>query len=681
MTGPGGVGKTTLSKEVGFALLDRLDNAVWFVDLASSAHAEDIFERVKETLGFREQEDRSWISSFQNQMAHLPGLLVLDNLEQVAQDAHGPLTTLLESVPTLKILCTSRKTMGLAGESVCRVSPLPSPRTGSTAAEVEACPSADLYLDRARSIVPGYVSDDHDSLGDLCRRLDGLPLALCLAASKADVMTTKETVEQLDERFKVLEAESDEFEGRHKQLWACIDWSYRLIPEAQSLFTDLAVFRGGWTIDSAVSVSQSQDVLSRLQTLRRHCLIEEVSRGRTIRFGMLESILEFARTKVRHESGAESRHTDYFLSLAVRALEITNSTERQKAFSDLDLDLENLKVAMGRALEAEPERALDVAVRLGPYAVSRGRQLLGLQWIERALDRLSTRLSQESAVKAHLCRAQLYRSLRMDTEGRAAINTCLSLTKESDVSTKIQVLGSLGGQYLNEGRLEDSLETFTQALELCQSDSFERDRTQLFGAIAVPLLMLGQIGHCEQFCVRAMSAPMSHMDPPSRSGILYTMAHVELMKRDMDSAQDFLIQSIEVLEEAGMVSAGFGRLTLLAELQMRSGAWDTGLETLVKSVDQLATSGMERDLADCATRAALWCENAKDYASAAEFLWFYEPYTHGFIGRSKADWRPNWSENLARVRQQLSASEWARSQSAFSGELEAMTQRIRGLGH
>lgn len=676
LLGPGGVGKTTLARETAYALLESYDQAVWFVNLASTFDQSEVLRVTQEALGTQASDTTIWLKDFGRQLGRKPALLVMDNLEQISPEVRLPLTELVEELPSVKILCTSRRTVGVPGETVFRVSPLAAPRRGSSSEEIVKSPSVDLYVDRARSIVPGYEPEEPEALGELCRRLDGLPLALCLAATKADVLTVNETIDQLEARFELLRADDDETEDRHRRLWACIDWSYSIIPETNLLMSQLSVFRGGWTLESAKFIADEDDVLAKLQTLRRHCLVEEVSRGRTVRFGMLESIHDFAQSKLVDREGTESRHADWFLSLAESAAKASSWPERQVAYTQLDDDIENFRKAVATALMVEPKRVLTVAVQLSGYFIGRGRQNLGLGIIDSAMRKVDAELDAATRVRVYLACAQLFRSLRRDEEGRAAIDKCLEAAMGCDVATRIQVMSSLAGQYLNEGRLEDSAKVYSDALDLCLSANLYSEHNALLGALAVTLLMLGRLEECRDCSERALSTARTNGDPAAVSGILYTLAHISLMERRLDAALELVQESISVLEEAEMHAAGFGRLTLLAELHMRRGDWSEGLRTLQHSVEQLSATGMSRDLADCASRAALWCEHEGELDLAASFLSFYEPYTRGFVGRSQADWRPSWQDTAERIQASIGKARWMQAAQVFGGDVSAMGRRI-----
>jgi non-specific serine/threonine protein kinase len=429
LTGAGGVGKTRLGHEIAAGLLDDPEHGVWLVELAALADPLLVPQAVAASLGVREEPERSLAATLVDALRPRQLLLVLDACEHLIEACAALADALLRACPGLRILATSRQPLGIAGETTLRVPslslapsldgpPLPSAGTGEAGAGVGGLPTAPergqfsaepeairLFVERARAAVPAFTLTDRNlaAVVQICRRLDGIPLALELAAARATVLSPEQIAVRLGDRFRLLTGGSRTALPRHRTLRASIDWSHDLLGEAErTLLRRLTVFAGGWTLEAAEAVCAgdglaSEEVLDLLSELTAKSLVQTQEHTEEVRYRFLESIREYAAEKLR-DAGEEpllrGRHRDWFLSLAERAEPQLRGPHSVSWLDRLERERDNLRAALGWCVErAEAEPGLRLAGALarfwlvrGPYREVRGT-LTELLTVPSALER------------------------------------------------------------------------------------------------------------------------------------------------------------------------------------------------------------------------------------------------------------------------------------------------------
>ena len=412
LTGPGGTGKPRLAVESARARPGG--GPRWFVPLAEVRRAEWIPAAICDALGdlarggARSAPDSpdALLSRAASALAARPGepLLVLDNLEQIADDAGSLLLALLERAPNLRLLVTSRLRLHLPGERELPLEPLPTPPLTSRAAGEQGTPevleeaariaSVALFLDRARASRPDFqiTERNRDDVLAICRTLEGIPLALELVAARAGTLTPAQMRARLGEAGAALRL-ADRRAGpgdRHHSLHAAIDWSYRLLPaDLRRLFGTLSVFRGGFTVEAATAVCRgaAEAVGDGLARLRAHSLVASVADASEVRYSLLETLRAFAAERLTPEEVQEASrsHADWFADLAERADEGISGADQPAWLERIDADLDNLRAAQEWALAWDPPRAVQMAGAVWMYWHLRGRPTEGRIWLERAL--------------------------------------------------------------------------------------------------------------------------------------------------------------------------------------------------------------------------------------------------------------------------------------------------------
>ncbi len=294
LTGVGGAGKTRLATEVAARVTPRFEASGW-VDLASLSDPALVPQVVAAALGYREEGERSAVETMVHRLCERATLVILDNCEHLVDACAEVAETLLKGCSIVRILATSREALGVPGEQAWLVPPLSLP-AGTSAAEVLGSEAGKLFLERARATLPSFVLGDTNApaVSQICRRLDGIPLAIELAAARVRVLAPRQIATRLDDAFKLLTTSGRSTVQRHRTLRETIDWSHALLTPAEAaLFRRLAVFAGTFSLDAVEAISEGDDVLDLLSSLvDRSLVVMEAPEGEA-RYRLLDTLRQY----------------------------------------------------------------------------------------------------------------------------------------------------------------------------------------------------------------------------------------------------------------------------------------------------------------------------------------------------------------------------------------------------
>lgn len=370
LTGPGGSGKTRLAVEAARHLLEPLREAVWFVALQDLADPRNIPGRIVDALRLQRCAIEEPLDQAVEALSQQPSLLVLDNFEHLVEEGAPLVRTLVEKIPTLTCLVTSRQPLGLTGEHEFLVAPLPVPRGEESPESVAQFASVELFVDRAQAVKPDFQVSKRNAraISEICDRLDGVPLALELAAARVQTLTPKQMLDQLEHRLDFLISRKRDVVDRHRTLRASVEWSYRLLSsELQRFFARLSVFRGGWTVEAAQSICEEAQAADHLAVLRASSIVmaeEPPGETETIRFRMLETLREFATEQLSAEDAAalRRRHAEWYLEFISDVAPKLAEPDQEKSLALVDTEHDNLRAALDWC--KSPNGEVDVGLKL-----------------------------------------------------------------------------------------------------------------------------------------------------------------------------------------------------------------------------------------------------------------------------------------------------------------------------
>jgi predicted ATPase/class 3 adenylate cyclase len=410
LTGAGGSGKTRLSLQVAAEMLDTVGDGVWLVELAAVADPDAVPSVISGALGIVPQTGRAALEALLDALVPQDILIVLDNCEHLIDACAKTADALVRRCPRVRLVATSREPLGINGETIYRVPSLSLPASGGAAAP-ESSDAIALFLDRARAQGAGLTVNDETVpvIVSICQRLDGLPLAIELAAARLRSLSLNGLHDRLDQRFRLLTGGSRTALARQQTLWATVDWSYSLLNGAErSLLRRLSVFAEGFDLDAAEAVCgfgdiEVFDVAELLGALVDKSLVVAEPAGGALRYRLLETIRQFAAERLAAERLAEAgeeeaavvaaAHCRYYLSVAEAAAPHLRGSDQSTWFTRLDADHVNLRSAARYAssIPGGTEQVLRFGVALDRYWIARSRAAEALDLLTPALGRPDAR--------------------------------------------------------------------------------------------------------------------------------------------------------------------------------------------------------------------------------------------------------------------------------------------------
>jgi len=561
LVGPGGTGKTRLACHFGRRQREAYSGGVWFVDLSEATSAGDIRREVALTLGL----DPAHVDARLGERG--PALYILDNFEQVVDHAPETLGGWISAHPEARFLVTTRERLRIPGEAILNLRPLTEPE------------AVELFIERAGPDLS--TPADAETLREIVRRVDQLPLAIELSAARVGLLGLQGLLDRLQDRFQVLSGGFRGAQERHATLWKTIAWSWQLLrPDEQRGLAQCAVFRGGFTIEAAEAILDiDSDVLSVLQELLNKSMLTQAPSHH--RLGFYESIRRFAEAQLEASGQAEEtarRHAAYFASWA----------NRQPPMPIMELvaarspEAENLLVAVQRTTEPQSRARLFLA--LDPLLQMRGP----LHRREALLESLDlTALAPDSTVRILLARAEVRGTTGRWDQARADLERALELTHDL-ASLRAHVMSHLGVLEKMRGQ-NDAAEAWLRR-GLAIEDIRAPVRALLSSNLAATHIGTGRIDEAEALLRTAIRQHQSSGDRRALAFSQLNLADVEIMKGRPDEAEALLITAVDVFRELGDARRipAIARLSLCA---LERGDLDAAEQPLLEAHTWATRSG------------------------------------------------------------------------------------------
>jgi predicted ATPase/class 3 adenylate cyclase len=612
LLGGGGFGKTRLSLQVAAKLLDDYPDGVWLVELAPVGDPRLVPQAVASMLGVKEDPGFPVLDALLTFARERRFLLVLDNCEHVVHACAELARQMLEGSAGVTILASSREPLNIRGERTYPLAPLtaPAPTPTLRADAIAAFSAVQLFADRAAAAQPSFrITDDNAAaVAEICHRLDGIPLALELAAARLRSMPVERIAERLSDRFRLLTSGDRTALPRQQTLRALIDWSYDLLDERERmLFRRLAVFAGGFTLDAAEKVGADgavgeADALDLLARLVEKSLVTLDAAGE--RYRMLETVRQYALERLAASGEAEaarSRHLAFYVALAERARPEIIGPRQREWLARLDQERENIVAAHAWCARADHGGELDLrlvrAVR--NYCFYRGLLAMGLAATTEALALPGAQTRNHARCCALSDAGQFATRMGRHDEALAYLNDSLAIARElGDLSRVAIALQPLGQTYLALDKLDDARAHLAEALTLAREIDNPREIVTALSSLVQLHRVEGAFEAAEPLCESYLVLARKLKDRESTAFGLLNLAMVAVMRRDPARAMNAVIEALPMIEDVGSRPIGQCLLETVAGLVAAREEWHEAARFYGAAEREAAASGLRRDRAD-----------------------------------------------------------------------------------
>jgi predicted ATPase/DNA-binding SARP family transcriptional activator len=615
LLGPGGVGKTRLALESAAGSHAEFPDGIWFVDLSPARDETAAMAAVAAAIGVREAKGQTVADSVRAALSNKRALLVFDNCEQVVEAGAAIIDDLLQKCSTPRVLATSREPLGVAGEAVWRVPSLSLPRhdRGASVDDLLEFEATRLFLDRVRLADASFDVTDAITpiIARICHRLDGIPLAIELAAACVRAFSIEQLEARLDDRFRLLTGGARTSMPRHRTLRAAVDWSYDLLADDErALLMVLSTFEGGWDLDDAEGVVEKDegrrmkdesepelrnaspasdlhpssfflhpsDVMALLPRLVDKSLVVVERRDGEVRYRFLETIREYAAEKLRdagREEAARAAHADWFLTLATRADAVRHGPDYMAWLRRLETEHDNLRAALrwARAAPARGELALQLTTLLAYFWNLHGH------W----------------------------------TEGRRLLDAALAAAPEAPLALRARALDAAGSLAQRQGDLERARELYEQGLAICDDD---QRIAVLCHNLAIVMRDLGGYDRAEELYGRSLALHRALGNRFHVATALNGLGVLATDRGDLGRARDYFVESATILEALGNARGAGASLHNIGEISVRAGDFESAAHYLERSLALAREHGFKDLAADSIGALAALADRRGEYERA-----------------------------------------------------------------
>jgi predicted ATPase/DNA-binding SARP family transcriptional activator/Tfp pilus assembly protein PilF len=685
LTGPGGCGKSRLALRTGAQLSGRYQDGVRLVQLASVSRPDLVVPAVAHALSVREEPGQTLLDSLTASLRDAEILLIVDNCEHVVDAAADVIATLLHACFRLRVLATSQTRLGVPGEASWPVPPLTVPEPGTPdPATAGGAESVRLFCDRAALARPGFVltTDNAPVVGDICRRLDGIPLAIELAAARVSALTVGQLAARLGDRFQLLTGGSRAGLPQHRTLEAAIEWSHDLLSKTERIcFRRIAVFAGGCTIDAAEAVCPdlelpAEAIFETVTALIDRSLLTTEERSGSMRYGMLESIRQYALGRLTEAGEAMSlrdRHLAWLLDFADKA---DLAGPDQAAWLDmLEDERDNLRAALEWSLappdpthQPDQELALALAGELAPFWLVRGPVSIARRALGVALAIAGPGADRRLRAVALDGAGQLA-SVQADHDAQwACQQESLAIWRELGEDERIaSCLSDLGSVAQIRSDYAAAEAMFAEALELAERAGDAQQMGKALNGLGRAALHHGDLAMATTYYTEAMDSFLEVGDLRQATLILGNLGVVAINVGDLAVAEERLAEHLDNARRLGDRKLTAGALTHLGLVAYQAGDLDRAAGLHRQALELGRELGDRRLEVVALGNLGLVAARRKDYPTAARF-YLRSLEVAEMVGEPRS---------VAEILEELAAVESAAGNAGRGATLFGASQRIR----
>jgi predicted ATPase/DNA-binding winged helix-turn-helix (wHTH) protein len=611
LSGVAGTGKTRLALQAAADLVAEFEDGVLFVPLAALRDPALVLPTIAQAFAVREASGKSLLEELKGYLRHRQFLLVLDNFEQVI-DAAPVVTDLLSASSRLKALVTSREVLRVSGETDYPVPPLslPDPKRLPPLERLTQYEALALFIERARAVKPAFAvtNENAPAVAEICHRLDGLPLAIELAAARVRVLPPQRMLAELSHRLTFLIGGARDLSERQRTMRGAIDWSHDLLTgDEQKLFRRLAVFVGGCAlkaIDAVCNIENNLPVLETVESLVGKSLVRQTEADGEPRFAMLETIREYAGDRLNDSTEGEAvraRHLAFYLALAEDARLGLIGAQQRKWLQQLDLERENLLVAH-RSCDKVPDGAamgLRLVFALRMYWGSRGLLELGKRVTLGALARTGAQVRNVKRCLALFAAGQIETFMGQYGEGRIHLEESLAIADEvGEQDRRGSITTTLALAALGQGDHIAAQAYFEKAIDLSRESGNKRELAASLNGLAQLKRMQGALDAADRLYQQALALMRELVDWQSSAFILLNLAIVAVGRKAKMPARESLQAVLAISVEMQSKPIGQCALDVCAALAALWGDWKRAARFFGVVDAQMGETGYQRDPAD-----------------------------------------------------------------------------------
>ena len=639
LTGPGGVGKTRLALHVAGRLRDAFPDGIWLVRLEAIREVELVLATIAQAVGIADASASDLAEHIVNWLGPGRHLFLIDNFEQVAE-ASPVLADLLQRSPGLKLLVTSRTSLGVYGEHDYPLGPLPLPASldGSSVAALLGYPAVRLFVDRATEVKPSFAltADNAADVLAICQRLDGLALAIELAAARIKVLTPTALRERLTNRLRVLTSGARSLPIRQQTMRGAIAWSYELLSaEDRRVFRLLGVFSGGFGLDALEAVVEGRNaaggaeqidfdlLLEQMTDLVDHSLVRRVDQDEDEpRFALFQTIQEYATDLLEEtgeDAGSRRAHAEWVADLVLRAEPELTGPDQMAWFERLESEHDNIRAALTFAIHAqEADLGQRICGHLWRFWWLRGHLTEGRRWLEQVLA-IPGQVSDSTHGYAVFALAAMLEELGDSEESVGIYREALALAQTcGDERLQAHSYNALGNVALVQGNYDESVALSGEALALFERQGDQRGMAGCHHNVGTVALHQGDFAAAEAAYRRAMEKIAAIGDERSRVLILSNIGVIAYERRDFETARNVQEECSEAMRAMGDEVGLCGALGNLAGALNELGDTERATDNFRQALEIGERLGLKRNLGYIRSGLGHISSDRGEYADGAE---------------------------------------------------------------
>lgn len=610
LTGPGGTGKTRLSLEVGHRLHGQFADGAFFVDLAPITDPTLVMPTIAHTLGIREGGDRSPFDNLKDYLAGRETLLILDNLEQIVAVAPA-VAQLLAAAPKIKLLATSRIPLHIRGEREYPLATLPVPPGDAlTVEELAAYEAVQLFVNRAQEARPTFelTAENAPTVAAICRRLDGLPLAIEIAAARTRMLSPAALLKRLDQSLNLLTGGAADLPTRQQTMRGAIDWSYDLLrPDEQTLFARLGVFVGGFTLANAEAIVNADgrlDVFDGLSTLLNNSLLRQIeSVTDEPRFDMLHTIRDYALEKLGQSDeliDMRRRHAEHYVAEAFDNWKQLYDSKALERLAYLEEEHDNYRAAIAWGLEPGNDISASSQICAAQFWFwyRHGHLHEGREWSERVV-RASDGMSGPARAFALIAAAVMaiwQGDMKVADHHYEELNRLLDDIRNEEIVS--MALMTYGVSLVNQGRDREAYSQLSKAAERFDQEGSQWDKCTTLVHMANASLGLGQIKQAEAWLHEALPMAQENGDVWQIAFCLNNLGEVARVQGDYEKARYYYLESEALYRQADAIGDHIRLIHTLGYLALHDGDVSQAETCFRESLGAFRKLGNRRGIAE-----------------------------------------------------------------------------------